>query len=97
MNVKFHLLCLPNSTLSSGLSSLSALLWTDFIKPRMGEVSEFKATLIAKISGMVCVCACVCVCVCVFAYVCVCVCALESVCVCMCMCVLACVCVCVCV
>ncbi|KAL8559258.1 hypothetical protein ACOMHN_040382 [Nucella lapillus] len=37
------------STLSSGLSSLSALMWTDFIKPRVGEVSEFKATVIAKI------------------------------------------------
>ncbi|KAK7480608.1 hypothetical protein BaRGS_00028184, partial [Batillaria attramentaria] len=38
------------STLSSGLSSLSALLWTDVIKPRIGDVSEFKATFIAKIS-----------------------------------------------
>ncbi|XP_076454438.1 sodium-coupled monocarboxylate transporter 1-like [Babylonia areolata] len=36
------------STLSSGLSSLSALMWTDFLKPRIGEVSEFKATVIAK-------------------------------------------------
>ncbi|KAK7477611.1 hypothetical protein BaRGS_00031159 [Batillaria attramentaria] len=41
------------STLSSGLSSLSALLWADILKPRIGEVSDFKATLIAKFSVVV--------------------------------------------
>ncbi|KAL5004138.1 hypothetical protein ScPMuIL_017594 [Solemya velum] len=36
------------STLSSGLSSLSALTWEDLIKPHMKNVSEVKATVIAK-------------------------------------------------
>ncbi|BFZ06706.1 hypothetical protein BsWGS_09745 [Bradybaena similaris] len=37
------------STLSSGLSSLSALLWADVVHPIVGpNISEFKATLIAK-------------------------------------------------
>jgi len=39
------------STLSSGLSSLSALLWTDLIKPHTKPISEFKATVISKCSG----------------------------------------------
>ncbi|KAK0061081.1 sodium-coupled monocarboxylate transporter 1 [Biomphalaria pfeifferi] len=39
------------STLSSGLSSLSALLWADIVHPIVGpRVSESKATLIAKVS-----------------------------------------------
>ncbi|XP_076435873.1 sodium-dependent multivitamin transporter-like [Babylonia areolata] len=41
------------STLSSGLSSISALLWTDFVKPVAGPMSERKATAIAKISVVV--------------------------------------------
>ncbi|KAK7477614.1 hypothetical protein BaRGS_00031162 [Batillaria attramentaria] len=41
------------STLSSGLSSLSALLWADIVKPRIGEISELKATIIAKVSVVV--------------------------------------------
>ncbi|XP_053401256.1 sodium-dependent multivitamin transporter-like isoform X2 [Mercenaria mercenaria] len=36
------------STLSSGLSSLSVLLWEDLIKPFTQPMSDFKATLIAK-------------------------------------------------
>ncbi|KAL5004656.1 hypothetical protein ScPMuIL_018112, partial [Solemya velum] len=36
------------STLSSGLSSLSALTWEDIIKPHVKFVNERKATLIAK-------------------------------------------------
>ncbi|KAJ8310435.1 hypothetical protein KUTeg_012300 [Tegillarca granosa] len=38
------------STLSSGLSSLSALLWTDLIKPHIKPISDTKATIIAKVS-----------------------------------------------
>jgi len=41
------------STLSSGLSSNSALLWTDIIKPLAGDISELKATMIAKISVVI--------------------------------------------
>ncbi|XP_035825115.1 sodium-coupled monocarboxylate transporter 1-like [Aplysia californica] len=48
----------PNQvpTLSSGLSSLSALLWADIVHPLVGDISEVKATIIAKVS-VVCVCA----------------------------------------
>ncbi|XP_052784824.1 sodium-dependent multivitamin transporter-like [Mya arenaria] len=38
------------STLSSGLSSLSALFWTDLVKPHTKPMSEFKATVISKLS-----------------------------------------------
>ncbi|KAL5018098.1 hypothetical protein ScPMuIL_003820 [Solemya velum] len=38
------------STLSSGLSSLSALLWQDIVKPHTKPMSELKATFIAKLS-----------------------------------------------
>ncbi|CAG5131129.1 unnamed protein product [Candidula unifasciata] len=39
------------STLSSGLSSLSALLWADVVHPLVGpHISETKATIIAKIA-----------------------------------------------
>ncbi|KAL3847684.1 hypothetical protein ACJMK2_018581 [Sinanodonta woodiana] len=38
------------STLSSGLSSLSALFWEDIIKPHVKPMSEIKATVIAKCS-----------------------------------------------
>ncbi|XP_053403750.1 sodium-dependent multivitamin transporter-like isoform X2 [Mercenaria mercenaria] len=41
------------STLSSGLSSLSALLWTDLLKPHVKPMSELKATIISKISVVV--------------------------------------------
>ncbi|KAK7090456.1 hypothetical protein V1264_010250 [Littorina saxatilis] len=41
------------STLSSSLSSLSALLWTDFLHHRLDGISEFKATMIAKSSVVV--------------------------------------------
>ncbi|PVD18322.1 hypothetical protein C0Q70_20871 [Pomacea canaliculata] len=41
------------STLSSGLSSLSALLWADILKPRVGNISDLKATIIAKVSVVV--------------------------------------------
>ncbi|XP_033759613.1 uncharacterized protein LOC117341863 [Pecten maximus] len=38
------------STLSSGLSSMSALLYTDIIKPHTKPMSQFKATVIAKLA-----------------------------------------------
>jgi len=38
------------STLSTGLSSLSAMVWADLIKPCVGNISEVKATIIAKIT-----------------------------------------------
>lgn len=38
------------STLSSGLSSMSALVWQDFVRPHTKPMSEFKATVIAKVS-----------------------------------------------
>lgn len=38
------------STLSTGLSSLSAMVWADLISPHLGQVSEIKATIIAKVS-----------------------------------------------
>ncbi|XP_048746830.2 sodium-coupled monocarboxylate transporter 1-like isoform X1 [Ostrea edulis] len=41
------------STLSSGLSSLSALVWQDFVRPHTKPMSEFKATVIAKLSVVV--------------------------------------------
>ncbi|XP_060588532.1 sodium-dependent multivitamin transporter-like, partial [Ruditapes philippinarum] len=41
------------STLSSGLSGLSALFWTDLIKPHVKPMSEFRATLISKLSVFV--------------------------------------------
>ncbi|KAK3095173.1 hypothetical protein FSP39_011031 [Pinctada imbricata] len=41
------------STLSSGLSSLSALFWQDFVKPHTKPMSEVKATIIAKVSVVV--------------------------------------------
>ncbi|KAH9512752.1 Sodium-dependent multivitamin transporter [Bulinus truncatus] len=42
------------STLSSGLSSLSALLWADIVHPLIGpKITESKATLIAKGSVLV--------------------------------------------
>nr|XP_022341925.1 sodium-coupled monocarboxylate transporter 1-like [Crassostrea virginica] len=41
------------STLSSGLSSLSALVWQDFVRPHTKPMSEFKATLIAKLSVVI--------------------------------------------
>ncbi|XP_067668239.1 uncharacterized protein [Haliotis asinina] len=41
------------STVSSGLSSLSALTWEDVLKPHMPNISEFKATVIAKVSVIV--------------------------------------------
>uniref|UniRef100_A0A0B6ZWN2 Sodium-coupled monocarboxylate transporter 1 n=1 Tax=Arion vulgaris TaxID=1028688 RepID=A0A0B6ZWN2_9EUPU len=42
------------STLSSGLSSLSALLWADIVQPILGpNVSETKATIIAKLAVFV--------------------------------------------
>lgn len=44
------LFCASLSTLSSGLSSLSALLLTDIIRPRCKPMSDIKATTIAKLS-----------------------------------------------
>ncbi|XP_046559505.1 uncharacterized protein LOC124268556 [Haliotis rubra] len=41
------------STVSSGLSSLSALTWEDILKPHLPNISEFKATVIAKVSVIV--------------------------------------------
>ncbi|XP_069104824.1 sodium-coupled monocarboxylate transporter 1-like [Argopecten irradians] len=38
------------STLSSGLSSMSALLYADIIKPHVKPMSQFKATVIAKLA-----------------------------------------------
>lgn len=38
------------STLSSGLSSLSALFWTDLVRPHVKPISEFKATVISKLA-----------------------------------------------
>ncbi|KAL4220041.1 Sodium-dependent multivitamin transporter [Mactra antiquata] len=38
------------STLSSGLSSLSALFWTDIVKPHTKPMSEFKSTVLSKLS-----------------------------------------------
>lgn len=43
--------CIHFSTLSSGLSSMSALVWQDFVRPHTKPMSEFKATVIAKMSG----------------------------------------------
>ncbi|RUS69050.1 hypothetical protein EGW08_023188 [Elysia chlorotica] len=39
------------STLSSGLSSAAALVWSDMIHPLIGEISENKSTVIIKASG----------------------------------------------
>lgn len=50
-NVFNHIWFQHYSTLSSGLSSLSALVWQDFVRPHTKPMSEFKATLIAKVSG----------------------------------------------
>ncbi|XP_071165366.1 sodium-coupled monocarboxylate transporter 1-like [Mytilus edulis] len=48
------------STLSSGLSSLSALFWQDLIKPHTKPMSELKGTIISKVAvivfGVVAVC-----------------------------------------
>ncbi|KAL5005290.1 hypothetical protein ScPMuIL_018746 [Solemya velum] len=41
------------STLSSGLSSLSALFWEDIVKPHTKPMSEMKATIIAKVSVII--------------------------------------------
>ena len=41
------------STVSSSLSSLSAIVWKDIVQPLVGKVSETKATLIAKLSVVV--------------------------------------------
>ncbi|XP_076096449.1 sodium-coupled monocarboxylate transporter 1-like isoform X1 [Mytilus galloprovincialis] len=41
------------STLSSGLSSLSALFWQDIVKPHTKSMSEFKATIISKVAVIV--------------------------------------------
>lgn len=38
------------STISSGLSSLSAQFWTDLVKPHVKPMSEFRATVIAKLA-----------------------------------------------
>ncbi|XP_071086332.1 sodium-coupled monocarboxylate transporter 1-like [Haliotis cracherodii] len=38
------------STISSGLSSLSAMTWEDILKPRLPNISELTATVIAKVS-----------------------------------------------
>ncbi|VDI35731.1 Hypothetical predicted protein [Mytilus galloprovincialis] len=40
-------------TLSSGLSSLSALFWQDIVKPHTKPMSEFKATIISKVAVIV--------------------------------------------
>lgn len=37
------------STLSSGLASSAALVWTDMVHPLAGDISEFKSTIILKI------------------------------------------------
>ncbi|XP_067670312.1 sodium-coupled monocarboxylate transporter 1-like [Haliotis asinina] len=42
------------STLSSGLSALSAQTWEDYIKPYVKNPSEIKATIIAKCSVVAC-------------------------------------------
>ncbi|CAC5405547.1 SLC5A6 [Mytilus coruscus] len=48
------------STLSSGLSSLSALFWQDLVKPHTKPMSELKGTIISKVAvvvfGIVAVC-----------------------------------------
>ncbi|XP_021351291.1 sodium-dependent multivitamin transporter-like [Mizuhopecten yessoensis] len=49
------------STLSSGLSSMSALLYTDVIKPHTKPMSQFKATVIAKLAVVFFGCLAVCV------------------------------------
>ncbi|XP_011412119.3 sodium-coupled monocarboxylate transporter 1 isoform X1 [Magallana gigas] len=41
------------STLSSGLSSISAQMWQDFVRPHTKPMSEFRATLIAKLTVVV--------------------------------------------
>ncbi|KAK3095438.1 hypothetical protein FSP39_014685 [Pinctada imbricata] len=41
------------STLSSGLSSVSTLFWQDFIKPHTKPMSEFRATIIVKVSVVI--------------------------------------------
>ncbi|XP_048246724.1 sodium-coupled monocarboxylate transporter 1-like isoform X1 [Haliotis rufescens] len=41
------------STISSGLSSLSAMTWEDILKPRLPNVSDVTATVIAKVSVVV--------------------------------------------
>ncbi|KAH3807555.1 hypothetical protein DPMN_135900 [Dreissena polymorpha] len=41
------------STLSSGLSSSSALIWTDLVKPFTKPMTEFRATVISKIAVVV--------------------------------------------
>ncbi|RUS90993.1 hypothetical protein EGW08_001210 [Elysia chlorotica] len=38
------------STLSSGLSSVAALTWSDILHPRLGDISEVKATIIIKVT-----------------------------------------------
>ena len=47
------LFCFPSSTLSSGLSSLSALFWADLVKPHVKPMTEFRATVIAKLAGKI--------------------------------------------
>ena len=39
------------STLSSGLASCAALVWTDVVHPMVGEISENKSTVILKVLG----------------------------------------------
>lgn len=41
-----------SSTLSSGFSAMSAILWSDFLKPCFPKVSELTATLITKSTGI---------------------------------------------
>lgn len=40
------------STVSSCLSSSSALVWTDIVHPLAGDIGERKATIVAKVSGI---------------------------------------------
>ncbi|XP_060082496.1 sodium-coupled monocarboxylate transporter 1-like [Ylistrum balloti] len=49
------------STLSSGLSSMSALLYTDIIQPHTKPMSQLKATIIAKLAVVFFGCLAVCV------------------------------------
>ncbi|GFS02379.1 sodium-coupled monocarboxylate transporter 1, partial [Elysia marginata] len=37
------------STLSSGLASVGSMVWTDFIQPHVGEMSQSKSTLVIKV------------------------------------------------